>query len=160
MRIHFMNPRDVSYDSIMPRYDYLFRDGRGDDLIAYLASLNSTVHWDEIAGWQPSNSAVAQAGSIDGRALFAEHCATCHAADGAARSKWSTSFHSLPPDVVRDRMRHVAADANPTELRMDIARIAKFGLKRSDMAGHEFLPDAQVVAIADFIADRRSSERE
>ncbi len=36
LRIHFMNPRDVSYDSIMPRYDYLFRDGRGDDLIAYL----------------------------------------------------------------------------------------------------------------------------
>jgi cytochrome c oxidase cbb3-type subunit 2 len=160
LRMHFMNPRDVSYDSMMPRYDYLFRDGRGDDLIAYLASLNSTGHWDEIAGWQPSNSAVAQAGSIDGRALFAEHCATCHASDGVARSRWSTSFHSLPPDLVRDRMRHVAADANPTELRMDIARIAKFGLKRTDMAGHEFLSDEQIVAIADFIADQRSSERE
>jgi cbb3-type cytochrome oxidase cytochrome c subunit len=160
LRIHFMNPRDVSYESAMPRYDYLFRDGRGDDLIAYLVSLNSTGHWDEVAGWQPSNFAVAQAGPINGRALFAEHCATCHASDGAARSKWSASFHSLPPDLVLDRMRHIAIDATPTELRMQIARIAKFGLKRSDMAGHEFLPDEQIVAIADFIADQRESAHE
>ena len=160
LRMHFMNPRDVSYESAMPRYDYLFRDGRGDDLIAYLASLNSTVHWDEIAGWQPSNSAITHAGSIDGRALFTAHCATCHASDGAARSRWSASFHSLPPDLVRDRMRHIATDATTTELRMDIARIAKFGLKRTDMAGHEYLPDEQIVAIADFIADQRESAHE
>jgi cytochrome c oxidase cbb3-type subunit 2 len=97
LRIHFMNPRDVSYDSIMPRYDYLFRDGRGDDLIAYLASLNSPGHWDEIADWQLSHRTIARAGSIDGGLLFAEHCATCHASNGAARSKWSARFHRLPP---------------------------------------------------------------
>jgi cytochrome c oxidase cbb3-type subunit 2 len=160
LRIHFINPRDVSYESAMPRYDYLFRDGRGDDLVAYLVSLNSTGHWDEIAGWQPSDSAIAQSRAIDGKALFAEHCATCHASDGAARSRWSASFRSLPPDLVRDRMRHIAADATPTELRADIARIAKFGLKRSDMAGHEYLPDEQIVAIADFIVDQRESAHE
>jgi mono/diheme cytochrome c family protein len=157
LRIHFMSPRDVSYGSIMPRYDYLFRDGRGDDLIAYLVSLNSTGHWDAIAGWQPSDYSVDQAGSIDGKALFSEHCATCHASGGVARGKWSASFHSLPPDLVRGSMPHVAADATPAQLRMDIARIAKFGLKRTDMAGHEYLPDEQIVAIADFVADQRQS---
>jgi cbb3-type cytochrome c oxidase subunit II len=157
LRIHFMNPRDVSYDSIMPRYDYLFRDGRGDDLVAYLASLHSAGHWGGVADWQPSDHAIAQAQSIDGRVLFAEHCATCHASDGAARGKWSASFHSLPPDLVRGPMRHAAADAPPAQFRMDIARITKFGLKGSDMAGHEYLPDEQIVAIADFVADQRES---
>jgi cbb3-type cytochrome oxidase cytochrome c subunit len=155
LRIHFMNPRDVSYDSIMPRYDYLFRDSRGDDLVAYLASLNSPGHWGVVANWQPSDHAIEQAGSIDGSVLFAEHCATCHAPNGAARGKWLASFHSLPPDLVRGPMRHVAADANTEQFRSDIARITKFGLKGSDMAGHEYLPDEQVVAIADFIADQR-----
>jgi cytochrome c oxidase cbb3-type subunit 2 len=157
LRMHFMNPRDVSYDSIMPRYDYLFRDGRGDDLIAYLASLTSPGHWREIVDWQPSNRAIAEAGSIDGSVLFAEHCATCHASYGAARGKWSASFHSVPPDLVRDPMRHIAVDAAPAQLRMDIASITKFGLKGTDMAGHEYLPDEQVVAIADFIASQRES---
>jgi cbb3-type cytochrome oxidase cytochrome c subunit len=157
LRIHFMNPRDVSYGSIMPRYDYLFRDGRGDDLIAYLASLNSPGHWGEIGDWQPSNYAIAKAEAIDGNVLFAEHCATCHASGGAARGKWLASFHNLPPDLVRGPMRHVAADAAPVQLRMDIARITKFGLKGSDMAGHEYLPGEQIVAIADFIADQRES---
>ena len=100
-----------------------------------------------------------QAGSIDGSVLFAEHCATCHASDGAARGKWSASFHSLPPDLVRGPMQHVAADAPPAQLRMDIARITKFGLKGTDMAGHEYLPDEQIVAIADFIANQRESFR-
>jgi mono/diheme cytochrome c family protein len=157
LRIHFMNPRDVSYDSIMPRYDYLFRDSRGDDLIAYLASLNSGGRWRVIAGWQPSDYAIAQARSIDGSVLFAEHCATCHASDGGARGRWSASFHNIPTDLVRGPMRHVAVDANPPQLRMDIARVTKFGLKGTDMPGHEYLPDEQIVAIADFIQDQRKA---
>ncbi len=157
LRIHFMNPRDVSYDSIMPRYDYLFRDGRGDDLIAYLASLNSAGRSRVIAGWLPSNYAIAQAGSIDGSLLFTEHCATCHASDGAARGKWSASFHNVPPDLVRGPMPHVAVDATPAQLRMDIARMTKFGLKGTDMPGHEYLPDEQVVAIANYILRLRET---
>jgi cbb3-type cytochrome oxidase cytochrome c subunit len=159
LRIHFMNPRDVSYDSIMPRYDYLFRDGRGDDLIAYLSSLNTPGHWRTVADWQPSDYAITEAQSIDGRVLFSEHCATCHAFDGAARGKWLASFHSLPPDLVRGSMRHAAAYSPPAQFRTDIARMAKFGLKGTDMPGHEYLPDEQVVAIADFVANQRESFR-
>jgi cbb3-type cytochrome oxidase cytochrome c subunit len=157
LRIHFMNPRDVSYDSIMPRYDYLFRDGRGDDLIDYLSSLNSPGHWRTVADWQPSDYAIAEAQSIDGRVLFAEHCATCHASYGAARSKWLASFHSLPPDLVRGPMRHAEADSPPAQFRTDIARMAKFGLKGTDMAGHEYFPDEQVVAIANYIMKLRET---
>jgi cytochrome c oxidase cbb3-type subunit 2 len=157
LHIHFMNPRDVSYDSIMPRYDYLFRDGRGDDLVAYLVSLNSGGRSRVIADWQPSEYAIAHAGLIDGSVLFTEHCATCHASDGAARGKWSASFHNVPPDLVRDPMRHVAADETPAQFRRDIARITKFGLKGTDMAGHEYLTDEQVMAIANCIMKLRET---
>jgi hypothetical protein len=54
-------------------------------------------------------------------------------------------------------MPHVAVDATPAQLRMDIARMTKFGLKGTDMAGHEYLPDEQVMAIADYVADQRES---
>ena len=117
LRMHFMNPRDVSYDSIMPRYDYLFRDHRGDDLIAYLESLNTPGHWDNAtAGWQPASLAYSKAMSVDGRELFVEHCATCHASDGAARRKWSASFHRLPPDLARDAFQHISVKDAPEQL--------------------------------------------
>jgi mono/diheme cytochrome c family protein len=89
--------------------------------------------------------------------LFTEHCATCHASDGAARGKWSASFHNVPPDLVCGPMPHVAVDATPAQLRMDIARMTKFGLKGTDMAGHEYLPDEQIMAIADYVADQREA---
>jgi hypothetical protein len=41
LRIHQMDPRAVSFHSVMPSYAYLFQDQRGDDLLAYLASLRN-----------------------------------------------------------------------------------------------------------------------
>ena len=41
---------------------------------------------------------------------------------------------------------------------MDIARIVKFGVKGTDMAGHEYLPDAEVAAIAEYVASQRQTE--
>jgi cytochrome c oxidase cbb3-type subunit 2 len=155
LRIHFMNPRDVSYNSVMPRFDYLFRDGRGDDLVAYLASLNNVGHWTATTTWQPSPAAQAQASHIDGGKLFSQHCATCHTAGGIARTKWSASFHRLPPDLFRDALQHIPAQATSFELRVDIARIIKFGIKDTDMAGHEYLSDEQIAAIADYVAEKR-----
>jgi cbb3-type cytochrome c oxidase subunit II len=158
LRIHFMNPRDVSYHSIMPRFDYLFRDSRGSDLVAYLASLNSPGHWNsDTANWQPQPTAQALAARIDGSRLFAEHCATCHTANGLARSKWSASFHRPPPDLANDGFQNVPAQATPLQLRTGIARITKFGLQGTDMAGHEYLPDEQIAAIADFVAGQRET---
>jgi cytochrome c oxidase cbb3-type subunit 2 len=43
------------------------------------------------------------------------------------------------------------------QLRIDLARMAKFGLKGTDMPGHEYLPDEQVLAIADYIIREREA---
>ena len=155
LRMHFMNPRDVSYDSVMPRFDYLFSDSRGGDLTAYLAGLNDSRHWKDVAGWQPPAAARDQAAHLDGARLFNEHCATCHSPEGAARRKWSSSFKRVPPDLARDVLKHVPAESAPAE----IARIAKFGIQGTDMAGHEYLPDDQIEAIAMYVAEQREAHR-
>ena len=155
LRIHFMNPRDVSYGSIMPRFDYLFSDSRGGDLIAYLGSLSDSGHWNGVANWQAAPGAQSGAAALDGSKLFAEHCATCHASDGVVRRKWSSSFRRIPPDLFRDRLQHASAQATPNEMHAEIARIAKFGIQGTDMPGHEYLPDDQIEAIADYIARQR-----
>ena len=41
LKMHLYNPREVSGSSIMPSYALLFRDQRGNDLVAYLASLGA-----------------------------------------------------------------------------------------------------------------------
>jgi len=154
LRMHFMQPRDVSYRSPMPPYDYLFRSGRGDDLIAYLSSLNDPAHWIGVTGWQPSTAAWNEASRVDGAALFREHCATCHAPGGTARVKWRGSFRRPPPDLAADPLKHVRV-GDSGDLRVEIARIAKFGIRDTDMPGHEYLPDDQVAAIAGYVLSQR-----
>ncbi len=161
LRMHFMNPQDVSYRSIMPRFDYLFRDHRGDDLIAYLGSLDSPGHWtNTLADWQPSPAAQLQASRLDGARLFTEHCATCHTPGGVARNTWSASFRRLPPDLEHEPFQHIPLQVTPSQQRADIAAIIKFGVKGTDMAGHEYLPDEQIAALADYVlAQRKSAHR-
>ena len=155
LRIHFMNPRDVSYESVMPRFDYLFRDNRGDDLIAYLSSLNRTGHWKQVGEWRPSAEAQEEASKLDGAQLFREHCATCHSPSGAARTRWASSFRRFPSDLSRDPLKRISPQATPAERSAEIARMAKFGIEGTDMAGHEYLSDAQVSAIANYVMRER-----
>jgi mono/diheme cytochrome c family protein len=39
----------------------------------------------------------------------------------------------------------------------EIARIAKFGIQGTDMPGHEYLPDDQIAAMADYITQQRQA---
>ena len=164
LRMHFMRPRDVSFNSPMPPYDYLFRNPRGDDLIAYLSSLkdgglNDSGHWKDASQWQPGPDAWRKAAGLDGAKLFEEHCGTCHSPGGAARTKWSGSFHRLPPDLARDPMQHISAGVSRAEMSTEIARITRFGIQGTDMPGHEYLPDDQIAAMADYVVGQRESRQ-
>ena len=154
LRIHFLNPRDLSYRSIMPSYAYLFNDSRGDALIAYTKSLNSpgnTAHLHQmLTTWTPGTESPS---NQSGAELFQEHCATCHVASGAVRTKYSADFHRLPPNLFADPLPYLGQ----TQQTLQLERILKFGIPGTDMPGHEYLPDADLVTLAHWVLAQRES---
>jgi len=167
LRLHLIDPRAVSSRSIMPDYEYLFREPtpgtenntRGEDLVAYLASLTSpdaTAHYLAVTrGWSPSDEVFDHSRPLDGEQLFTEHCATCHMADGQARTMAQASFKRLPPNLFRDAFFRIAPGLSERLERLAIGRIIKYGLPGTDMPGLEYLPDDQVAAMADWVETQR-----
>ncbi len=149
LKAHFYNPAQVSGSSIMPSYGFLFRDERGDDLVAYLESLPSAdaaQHLAEEKLWQPSAKAVAEAGARQGGQLFQVYCATCHDAGGDTR--WQAHFRRLPPDLTVGPYYDLPLSGPPAQRTNRLAQIAKFGIPGTDMPGHEYLSDADIASIS------------
>jgi cytochrome c oxidase cbb3-type subunit 2 len=149
LKAHFFSPSEVSGSSIMPTYGFLFRDPRGDDLVAYLHSLqgSGTAQRLEAAkSWHPAADALAAASASDGEHLFQRHCATCHSAGGNTR--WQATFKRLPPDLSVGPHLDLSPSL-PLQQRIDrLAQIAKFGIPGTDMPGHEYLSDQQIASLS------------
>ena len=144
LKAHLVSPREVSYHSPMPTFAFLFGDGRGDDLVAYLASLRGPgeqQHLESEAAWSPAGSAWSGASSSDGKLVYQQHCATCHDAQGVARLHWPGTWHKTPPTLTELR----AKAAN--QLQSKVAQVAKFGIPGTDMPGHEYLSDHQIASV-------------
>ena len=156
LRMHLIDPRSLAYGSIMPSYAYLFRDSRGSDLVTYLESLKnsgSSRHLrTELATWTPDASPVV-AERNQGRRLFDQYCATCHDRDGAARTRWGSLFKVQPPNLTTDAL---SGSGPGTQLNsVELARIIKFGMPGTDMPGHEYLSDPQIMALAGYVTQLR-----
>ena len=146
-RWHLIVPRVVSPGSRMPSYAHLFRegDGRGEALVAYLASLGAeTVEARavQVAGWKPAGGVVADVAK--GGRLFAGLCVNCHGPGGRGDGVLAKGLSVRPPDWVREGARR-AGDEEA------VARIIKFGIQGSVMAGHEYLGDDEVVSLARYV---------
>ncbi len=149
LKAHFFDPAEVSGASIMPSFAFLFRDGRGDDLVAYLASLRgagTAEHQDEETRWHVSDAALAQANFGDGERLFRRYCATCHSAGGQTR--WQAGFKRFPPDLTVGPFLHLQPLESIGQRADRLAQIAKFGISNTDMPGHEYLSDNQIASIS------------
>jgi cytochrome c oxidase cbb3-type subunit 2 len=149
LKAHFFNPAQVSGASIMPAFSFLFGDGRGDDLVAYLESLHGAgmaAHQASEEQWHPSARALTLASAGDGERLFNRYCGTCHGAGGQTR--WQARFKRLPPDLTVGPFLHLQLSDSPEARRNRLAQIAKFGIPQTDMAGHEYLPDQEIASIA------------
>ncbi len=148
LKLHFLQPRDLAPDSPMPSYDHLFKDTRGDDLIAFLRDVPAEAVSSRAAtaaAWTP-----ARHGAVpDGAPLFLRHCAACHGAAGHGDGELAAMLVKRPTDL--DRGPFVWTPAGP-DLENRIARIVKFGLPGTDMPGHEALDDARIVALARHVA--------
>ncbi len=150
-KMHFFDPPEVSGASIMPSYAFLFRDGRGDDLVAYLASLRGPgvqQHVFDEENWYPSLADVQEADAAQGAQLYARFCATCHSADGRTLRRWKSAFKRLPPNPATGPFFYLPPASMPQERFERIAQIARFGLPGTDMPGHEYLTGRQVASIS------------
>ena len=156
LKAHLIDPSAVSHASFMPSYAYLFRDRRGDALVAYLESLSSArgreLRMQAAENWSPSPQAIEEAKPADGSVLFNKYCATCHDAQGATRLAWRSSFRRLPPNLAIGPLLYVPASEAPSWRIKRISEIVKFGIPGSDMPGHEYLPDIQVAELAEWVA--------
>lgn len=157
-RLHLKNPQALVPGSRMPGYDYLFAgdDPRGDALVAYLGSLGGETLGGRVAAtaeWRPAN-ATEMTDPARGARLFAELCASCHGSRGEGNGQQASELSVRPPDFSRDAWRR-AGDGN----REAVARIIKFGVPGTPMAGHEYLSDADMVALARHVIALHSRER-
>jgi cytochrome c oxidase cbb3-type subunit 2 len=156
-RLHLKHPRALVPGSRMPDYAYLFAgDGaRGEALVAYLSSLGRDTlasRLAQIAAWRPQISAGHPAASPDARGrgarLFTAWCAACHGPAGRGDGPLAPQLSVRPPDWATEPWRRVPADTPPADVDATLARIIKFGLPGSPMAGHEYFADADAVALA------------
>jgi cytochrome c oxidase cbb3-type subunit 2 len=149
LKLHFIDPRSLIPGSPMPSYAHLFDSGRGDDLVRYLKELG-VEHTAELmqrsAAWKPASISTP---SKDGVKLFSNHCASCHGAQGRGDGPLAGQLSRPPTNLVNGPF---VRSSEPLEL----ARIIKFGIVGSDMAGHETLPDEDVNALVDEVVKLRN----
>jgi cytochrome c oxidase cbb3-type subunit 2 len=151
LRAHLYDPPEVSGASIMPSYAFLFRDGRGNDLVAYLSSLRSSASAQHVAQeqqWHLPASAIAEASAEDGQRLYSRFCATCHSSGGHTRNAWKASFVELPAILSAGTPIHAQTAVLPASRIDHFAQIVKFGIPNSDMAGHEYLSDKDIASMS------------
>jgi cytochrome c oxidase cbb3-type subunit 2 len=149
LKAHFYNPSEVSGASIMPSFAFLFRDQRGDDLVSYLESLQGSgepQHPIEGDNWQLSASSISNANFGDGERSFRRYCSTCH--DAGGQTRWAVRFKRLPPDLTVGPFFHLPTSDDPLQRRNRLARIAKFGIYKTDMPGHEYLSDTEIASLS------------
>jgi len=155
-RLHLIAPRSLSPGSRMPAYAHLFRDGdrRGDALVAYLGSLGAETLLERILqtrAWAPvrAETVLARATSLGhGAARFSQLCASCHGEGGRGDGPMAASLSQKPPNFKDSAWRHVQPGLETADRELALARIIKFGVPGTTMAGHESLDDATVVALA------------
>ena len=158
-QLHLQDPRAIAPGSRMPGYAHLFAgDGaRGEALLDYLDSLGGETwdsHWRAAASWTPPEQVPVLAAPAR-HELFLQWCASCHGADGRGRGALAAQLPAPPRNLAAEAWRFLepAADANAE--RLSLARTIKYGVPGTTMAGHEYLSDAEVVALADYVQSLR-----
>lgn len=154
LKMQLFDPDEVSGSSGMPSYAALFRDQKGNDLVAYLVSLRgpgAEGRLDEGQRWHLPPDASAAVDPADGLAVYKRYCATCHNSDGVTRLRWQAEFIETPailtPGVFSSKSGGTAESAELNHL----AQIIKFGIPNSDMAGHESLTDRDIASLSKWL---------
>ncbi|MBL9216165.1 MAG: cbb3-type cytochrome c oxidase subunit II [Opitutaceae bacterium] len=153
-RLHLMEPRMLTPGSRMPAYAHLFApgDSRGDALLAYLESLGAGTlveRVEAVAKWQPE-AELRMADAARQRRLFVQWCVPCHGPEGRGDGPAAGGLGMRPRDLTGPRL-HISAGLAPAEEWLALARIIKFGIPGTAMAGREYLPDEAITALATYV---------
>ena len=76
-------------------------------------------------------------------------CASCHGAGAQGDVLLAAQLAARPADFTREGWRHLRADE--TDRVTALARIIKFGVPGTAMAGREYLSDDAVVKLARYV---------
>lgn len=159
-RLHLQAPRTISPGSRMPSYAHLFAGGSdsdGEALVAYLASLGADTIPERLAqraAWRPTGTDAIDRTKAAG--LFVQLCAHCHGETGRGNGPLAARLSVCPPDWSAGTWRHLAPGA---DVERELARIIKFGLPGSPMAGHEYLRDEEILGLARVVRSWQESRR-
>lgn len=150
-RLHLIAPRAISPGSRMPSYAHLFVPGdeRGPALVEYLASLGAGTipeRQAQMSAWVPASRT--SVGDAEAGRIFGKLCSPCHGVEGRGDGVMAARLSLGPANWSTSPWRHVPAGA---DVELVLARIIKFGLPGLPMAGHEYLPDPEVVGLARFV---------
>lgn len=160
-RLHLRDPRAVTPGSRMPGYAHLFagNGARGEALLDYLDSLGDETwdsHWRAAWSWAPAEPVSVLAASAQ-HGLFVQWCAACHGADGRGQGALAAQLPAAPRNLVADAWRFLEPVADAGAERRALARTIKYGVPGTTMAGHEYLSDAEVVALAEYVQGLRGA---
>jgi cytochrome c oxidase cbb3-type subunit 2 len=161
-RQHLVDPRSVTPGSRMPSYGHLFSTGdrRGDDLVAYLASLGAGTasRRYEMIQAAPLGAAAAAGHAGRGAGVFARWCAPCHGASGRGDGLAATSLRRPSMNLRKDDLWLVSRGAGAETERAGLARLVRFGVPGTSMPGHEYLTDRQVADVTAYVLSLRGTD--
>jgi DMSO reductase family type II enzyme heme b subunit len=113
-------------------------------LLVLLAGAACTSRRAEVrpAEFPPGDAAAARA-----EALFARHCAACHALDGSARTEFA-GLMDPRPRAFSDGVFKLASTENGVPTDRDLVQSIRRGMPGSAMPGYEWLPEQDLEALA------------
>jgi cytochrome c oxidase cbb3-type subunit 2 len=121
--------------------------------VAYLDSLGHDAIIDRWAAnqlWQPQGNALPPPLN-EQRRLFIQWCAVCHGDAGRGDGPAAASLAIKPRDLVEDNWRYVPAGGDAVAERLALARVIKFGLPATVMAGREYLNDDTILSLVAYL---------
>lgn len=148
--LHLQNPRALRPGSRMPSYARLFEAGdeRGEALVRYLCSLGADKQEELLArsaAWVPADKSLGS--EAGGRKLFMAWCVPCHGPEGRGDGPLAAQLGVKAPDFHAGTWRRLPQPVDAVA----VARVIKFGLVGSSMAGFEFLQDEELLSLARFV---------
>ena len=156
LKIHLIDPRATQPGSPMPSYAHLFRDKRGDALVAYLKSLGQDTIRQRlrfIGAWKPNP--VNPISREEATELFEDGCSSCHGLSGKGDGPLAEMLLVKPRNLVMEDPRTFDSGSKDADIRY--AQIIKFGIPGSSMPGHEYYDDEEVLGLVLYVKELRKA---